>query len=192
VVAHINLRKVYLTGLLLFVSFSGPLLGSTPHFDIELPPSKAEWQHFNKMNPSQLRALWQFQAERGRGSLAAWAWQWRLGWIRHCALAAKLGVCPQILDQGLIDEAMVVRAESAQVLGQLSRGRPDKALVKKLATAYSDPRNSRNGSPLFVCDRIIAALQTIGDPYAIETATKLANKHPLTAQYWSKIQRQKP
>ena len=158
--------------------------------DITVQPSKAEWQHFNKMNQAQLSKLWQFQVGRGHKSLGDWAWQWRLGWIRQCLGGALPKLCPEILQQGLTDEAMVVRAEAATALGVIYRGQANERIIKNLAKSFMDPRNVRRGSPLFVCDRILAALRNIGGELADETATRLANKHPSTAAYWAKMQKQ--
>lgn len=158
--------------------------------DITTPPSKAEWQHFNKMNPAQLTKLWNHHVDRGSKNLGSWAWQWRLGWVRQCGQPVMPKLCTTILRQGLNDDAMVVRAESATALGALYRGKPNEEIAKSLAAAFVDPRNVRNGSPLFVCDRILAALKNMGGIRAEKIATNLANKFPQTASYWAKMQRQ--
>ena len=181
-----------LLGTAILCPVARPICAAEVAFKIETPPTKDEWQHFNKMRPGQLVALWQFQESRGNKTLGTWAWQWRLGWVRQCGQNSLAQICPQILQQGLSDDAMVVRAESAHTLGLLNRGKPNKALVQSLAKSYADPRNNRNGSPLFVCDRILGALRNIGGDYAEETATRLANKHPSTALFWSKMRRQNP
>lgn len=85
---------------------------------------------------------------------------------------------------------MVVRAEAATALGTLYRGKPNQEIIKSLAAAFEDPRNVRNGSPLFVCDRILAALRNMGGVNADKVATNLANKFPQTASYWAKMRRQ--
>ena len=99
-------------------------------------------------------------------------------------------LCPDILTQAMSDEAMVVRAEAATALGVIYRGQSNEAIVKTLAKSFMDPRNVRNGSPLFVCDRILAALHSIGGDLADQTASGLARKYPSTALYWAKMQRQ--
>jgi hypothetical protein len=101
-------------------------------------------------------------------------------------------LCMNIVLQGLKDEAMVVRAEAANTIGVLYRGKPDQTVINQLTAAYADPRNVRHGSPLFVCDRILTALHNMGGPLADSTAIRLANKFPTTAAYWSKVRRQNP
>lgn len=160
--------------------------------DISSPPSKAEWQHFNRMNQAQLTKLWNYQVARGHKNLGAWAWQWRLGWLRQCVGQAIPKICAELLDQGLKDDAMVVRAEAATTIGIIYRGRPKERIIKNLEKSFMDARNVRHGSPLFVCDRILGALQNIGGELADETATRLANRYPATAEYWAKLRRQSP
>jgi hypothetical protein len=184
-----NFRSLQALILSCFLLVGGSASGGKP-LDITTPPSKAEWQHFNKMNQAQLVKLWQFQVARGHKNLGAWAWQWRLGWIRQCLGDGAPKPCSDILDQALSDEAMVVRAEAATALGIIYRGRANERIVKNLAKSFTDPRNVRHGGPLFVCDRILAALRNIGGELADETAGRLANKHPSTAAYWTKMQRQ--
>ena len=188
-VRFLNSQILKILTLNCFLLFPGASKAGEP-LDITVQPSKAEWQHFNKMNQAQLSKLWQFQVGRGHKNLGDWAWQWRLGWIRQCLGESLPKLCPDILQQGLTDEAMVVRAEAATALGVIYRGRPEERIIKNLSKSYLDPRNVRHGSPLFVCDRILAALRNIGGELADETATRLANKHPSTAAYWAKMQKQ--
>jgi hypothetical protein len=84
---------------------------------------------------------------------------------------------------------MVVRAEAATALGKINRGKPNEQVVRELADAYRDTRNIRNGTPLFVCDRILEALHDIGGQTSLTTASRLAKRHPATAQYWSLLSR---
>lgn len=183
--------------LLLILATTCLLLNPNPGssaqtLDISSPPSKAEWQHFNRMNKSQLTKLWNYQVARGHKNLGAWAWQWRLGWLRQCVGQAIPKICTELLEQGLADDAMVVRAEAATTIGIIYRGRPQERIIKNLEKSFMDARNVRHGSPLFVCDRILGALQNIGGELADQTATRLANRYPATAEYWAKLRRQSP
>jgi hypothetical protein len=175
----------------LLASITGTSASETK-FKIDVPPTAAEWQHFNRMNAAQLKRLWSYQENRGFKGLGDWAWQWRMGWMRRCSEGSMPELCTNLILQGLKDEAMVVRAEAANTIAVIYRGKPDPTIIKELSNAYADPRNVRNGSPLFVCDRILSALHNMGGPLADTTAIRLANKFPTTAAYWSKVRRQNP
>lgn len=168
------------------------ILAGEPTFKIDTPPTTAEWQHFNRMNAAQLKRLWHHQKNRGYQKLGDWAWQWRMGWMRRCSEGSMPEVCTNLVLEGLKDEAMVVRAEAANTIAVIYRGKPDQTIIKELSHAFSDPRNVRHGSPLFVCDRILTALHNMGGPTADSVAIGLANKFPTTAAYWSKVRRQNP
>ena len=176
--------------LILMATYNQPLRAGA-EFNPTTPPTKAEWTHFNKLTEARRTSLWNYQSARGHKTLGAWAWQWRMGWIRHCGTESMAGACQTILKDGLKDEAMVVRAEAATVIGAKYEGRENKDVVSALAAAYKDPRNSRNGSPLFVCDRILEALAKINGNRATRTAEKLAKSHPQTANYWAKLTKKK-
>lgn len=185
----------FLRALILSCGLSGslnPILASDSKFKIDTPPTTAEWQHFNRMNVAQLKHLWRHHESRGFKKLGDWAWQWRMGWMRRCSEGTMAELCTNLVLQGLKDDAMVVRAEAANTIGVIYRGKPDQAVIKALTDSYLDPRNVRNGSPLFVCDRILTALHNLGGPLADSTAVGLANKFPTTAAYWSKVRRQNP
>lgn len=158
-------------------------------FDPLVPPSKAEWQHFHKMSDADLTKFWTFQGQRGHQKLSAWSWQWRIGWIQRCGGRGLQEICQTILLDGLNDNAMVVRAESATKIGQRYAGKPSPSLIKALQNAYNDPRNSRHGNPLFVYERILEALRNFADPEAAKVAQKLASRHPTTKAYWASIQK---
>jgi hypothetical protein len=158
-------------------------------FDPIAAPSSAEWRHFHQMTDKKKLDLWRYQTARGLG-LGQWAWQWRIGWVKHCVNRdTNPTICPIILSAALKDKAMVVRAEAATVIGQRFEKRPTKELIEELRHAFHDPRNRRRGEPLFVCGRILEALQKIGGQHSIDTATKLAQSKPSTKAYWSKLSR---
>ena len=154
-------------------------------------PTKSEWQYFHKMTGTKLTELWNFQAKRGSNTVGSWAWQWRLGWVKQCTIHSMPQICPQILKEALKDDAMVVRAEAATALGKMNRGKPNEQVIRELADAYRDTRNMRNGTPLFVCDRILEALHNIGGQTSLTTASRLAKRHPATSKYWSLLSRSK-
>jgi hypothetical protein len=156
-------------------------------FDPKIQPSKAEWQHFHKMSDPEAVKFWRFQTDRGVKRLRDWSWQWRMGWIKKCSVGLKDSVCKGILLDGLLDNAMVIRAEAASSLGKRFAGKSNSELLVALQNAYVDPRNSRNGNPLFVYERILEALNNLSDPRAIKIATKLANSHEDTKAYWGNI-----
>ena len=150
-------------------------------------PSTDEWRHFHQMSDSKRLALWKFQTSRGF-NLGSWAWQWRIGWIRQCEKPEAMpSVCPGLLTAGLKDDAMVVRAEAATILGRRFEKNPKKSVIDDLSLAFGDPRNQRGGEPLFVCGRILEALRKIGGKRAVNTATKLAAMKPATKAYWDKL-----
>jgi hypothetical protein len=162
---------------------------ATEPFSPMAAPSTAEWQHFHQMTENKKIELWRFQSGRGV-TLAQWAWQWRIGWVRQCERPESLAtLCPGLLSAALQDKAVVVRAEAATVIGRRFEKHPNKQIVEELRTAFHDPRNRRGGEPLFVCDRILEALRSIGGRHSIDTATKLAQTMPATKAYWNKLNR---
>lgn len=163
------------------------LLGA--EFDPKTPPSKPEWQHFHKMTDAELTKLWVFQTQRGHKKLADWSWQWRMGWMQRCGTSEMNSICPQILLEGLADNAMVIRAEAATRIGKRFAGTATPEILRALEKAYKDPRNSRNGNPLFVYERILEALSNLKDVRATKIASRLASKHPDTTAYWARIQK---
>ena len=187
--------KTILRALLIFVVIDSHPFGLSPchaaevEFEPKSAPAKAEWQHFHKMSDAQLTKLWSFQASRGSKGLNDWSWQWRMGWIQRCGTHNMGAICQPILVSGLKDEAMVVRAEAATRIGDRFAGKSTRSIVDALSLAYRDPRNTRNGSPLFVCDRILEALRKIGGNRASKVAARLAKAYPETSVYWAKISR---
>jgi hypothetical protein len=190
-IKFLNSRQLTLPAII-YMALTVTGLSAKQALDITTPPSKAEWQHFNKMNRAQLQKLWQFQVARGHNQLSHWAWQWRLGWIKQCTHQSLDAICSNILKEGLKDDAMVVRAEAATALGVIYGGTANQLITNDLATAFLDPRNVRRGSPLFVCDRILLAISKIGGDHAKRLASKLANQYPATAAYWAKVQGPSP
>ena len=187
-----KLDRLLLTSIALFAVAVLPLINAPcqaarAEFDPMTAPTKQEWQHFHKMSEAELAKLWSFQQSRGTKRLGDWAWQWRMGWLQRCGQQSMNRICSEILLNGLKDDAMVVRAEAAARIGDRFAGKTTPALIKALSAAYKDARNTRNGSPLFVCDRILEALRKIGGKRAIAVASDLAKAYPETSEYWAKI-----
>jgi hypothetical protein len=161
-------------------------------FDPKVPPNKAEWQHFHKMTDSEALKFWKFQKDRGAKSLRDWSWQWRMGWIKRCGGGLKESFCKGVLLDALLDNAMVIRAEAATSIGKRYAGRASAELLVALQNAYVDPRNTRNGNPLFVYERILETLAKLDDPRATQIANKLAASHQETKAYWGSISKAMP
>lgn len=162
-----------------------PLHGA-PQFNPMEAPTKMEWQQFHKMSDSQLRKLWTFKGKNGHHELKNWAWQWRMAWLQRCETKSMPELCPSLLFTGLKDEAMVVRADAATRIGKRYEGQPSDQLSEELTHAYSDTRNSRHGNPLFVCERILEAMQRVGGENLQKIAAKLALQHPETKSFWAR------
>ena len=182
-----NLLTATLLPVLMLVAIRvEPCLGG-PEMNPLIAPTATEWQHFNKMTDPQLEKLWTFEWQRGHRNLGDWSWQWRMGWLQRCEVNVLPDLCPKILSAGLKDDAMVVRAEAATRIGKRYAGKPSKKLLYELSNAYRNNRNSRHGNPLFVCERILEAMQNIGGEKFHDIAEKLASKHQATQSYWAKI-----
>jgi hypothetical protein len=150
-------------------------------------PTASEWQRFNAMTESERSNVWRHFSSRGVG-FPQWSWQWRIGWVRSCGVKVPTDIpCPSILSAALKDDAAVVRAESAQAIGARYRNQYDPKVAVELEAAFKDPRNVRQGKPLFVCDRVLMALRQMGDRRALSKADKLAGTFDHTKDYWRKI-----
>ncbi len=183
-----------LAGVLVSVSAAlieiNHLDASPEAFTPSSPPSASEWQRFNTMTQHERANLWRHYSAR-RVGFSQWSWQWRIGWVRSCSNRAASDLpCPSILNAALNDDAAVVRAEAAQALGERYRGKYDATIARQLEAAFKDPRNQRQGKPLFVCERILMALRQMGDKRALSKADKLAGTHDHTKEYWRKIKAQ--
>lgn len=153
--------------------------------DIKSEPSQKDWQYFHEFDRDNIDKLWKYFAKQGH-NLGDWVWQWRLGWIQVCA-ASDAGCCREIMESGLFDKAMVVRAEAATKIGEKFSGQKNAHTINLLKKAYSDKRNYRKGKPLFVQRRILHALKSIGGDYAMDTGRSLAKVEKSTNLYWEKI-----
>ena len=133
------------------------------------------------------RDFWNYHAKNG-SDLAQWSWEWRLGWLKSCALE-KDDYCSRIFRSALKDKAAIVRAEAAALLGERFAGSQDQTIIRLLTDSYESPANTRNDKPLFTQYRILYALNQIGGKKADEAASRLAAGHSLTANYLTKLTR---
>jgi hypothetical protein len=158
---------------------------------IEKEANPKEWQVFHGLSTSKRERVWSYHAEKGR-HLKDWHWTWRIAWVRHCSQSMK-PYCSKILNDGSKDEAAVVRAETANRLADRFEGTGNKypAVITTLKNAYKLPENTRNGLPLFVRYRILAALHRIMGDQGEEIIEKLASEHDLTANYFASLRKHK-
>jgi hypothetical protein len=165
--------------------------GAHLNFDIKLPPNSADWQRFYLLTPEARQNLWDFHA-RKKIPLKGWAWQWRLGWIRVCGEKKQPLWCDDVLRQGMLDQAMVVRSEAAETYALVHKGRVTPTVIARLAQAYQLKENFKDDRPLFVCERILSAIKSLGTKEAIKTGAKLAKAHPKSLAYWTALNREAP
>ena len=156
-------------------------------FPIGESPKPSEWKLFMSMEMSESQKLWQYHKNRGK-KITDWAWEWRLGWVRKCILGTD-EFCVKILQEGLRDKALVVRAETATLIGQRFASSGHKPAIELLIQSYRNPSNFRNNKPLWVQYRILEAIKRIGGPDAPGIASKLAGEHASTKSYWIKTNR---
>jgi hypothetical protein len=183
-------KSRFILGLLALLCFatpgnavnSGPK-ALTPTFSLENPPSAADWRFMQHAGAGEITELWAFHKGQGK-ALKDWAWQWRIGWLKVCG-RVKSTCCDEILQQGMGDRAMVVRAEAAASFGERYAGTREKSVMDKLVRAYKDPKNVRNGKPLLVLYRILFALNQIGGAQSDTVGKKLAIGYSQTSNYWT-------
>jgi HEAT repeat protein len=96
-----------------------------------------------------------------------------------------------VLQEALLDQAAVVRAEAASALGRLYEHTANPAVVRVLTGAYSNSRNWRHGKPLFVQQRILYALHQIGGAAALEAGAMLAGNEKAAVTYWHQLDQSK-
>jgi len=156
-------------------------------FDIAAAPQNADWKYFLNAPESFRQSLWQYNTQRGK-ALKDWAWQWRLGWLRACS-ESVVPYCMRIFEAALADRAVVVRADAATRLGRRYDGSGNSWATEILIRAAQNPRNSRHGNPLYIQQRILFALKTIGGSRATAEAGRIARIHKGSAAYWDKLNR---
>lgn len=151
-------------------------------------PNATEWRRFMEMPAREIEALWYSNAHRGN-TLASWDWKWRLGWVRVCAVPSgtRPGFCGQLLESGLQDKALVVRAEAAGAIGTTMEGSMDAALSRKLLATLRDRRNTRGGVPVMVQKRALYSIFKIGHSDSLKEAAAIAARTPELKAYWEKL-----
>ncbi len=154
-------------------------------FPMKQAPSTPDWQTFMQANDADLIKLWTYQTKRGR-HLHDWSWGWRLGWVRVCGRSEAI-FCTGVLQEALLDQAVVVRAEAASALGRKYEHSANPAVVRILAEAYGNSRNLRRGKPLFVQRRLLYALHQIGGDGATLLGGTLAATDPSMVAYWQHL-----
>ncbi len=157
-------------------------------------PSEAAWKSFVRLPLKKKASLWN-NMQKQKISFDSLAWEWRLGWVRACA-ASNEAWCSILLQQGLFDRALVVRAETAARLGDRFAGTGHLPALRLLSTAYAVQQNRRVQSsknpaqePLFVQFRILHAIKQIGGNAGIELGERLAKGTQGTAHYWNLLAR---
>lgn len=148
-------------------------------------PTKSDWQHFLASPLSQRKALWNSYHQRSI-KLAAWTWKWRLAWIHSCQKSWD-DWCQTILEQSLIDPALVVRNLGAKLLAQVASHLPKQEALAHYRRVYLHPGNLRHERPLFILQRILAYLEKSGDSDFVALGKELAAKHHQTREYWTKL-----
>lgn len=150
-------------------------------------PTLSDWRFFQEMKDGERESLWMHHARQGL-ALKDWIWGWRMAWVKACTFA-KEDYCGALLETALSDKAMVVRAEAATRLGERLEGKQDARAIQILAEAFKNPRNIRNGKPLFVQQRILFAIKQIGGAHGDQVGTDLVKSDKQSAAYWSALRK---
>ncbi len=156
--------------------------GERPLLDPHRAPQMKDWQYFQDMKDTEREALWRHHERQGM-KLKDWIWGWRMAWVKACTFA-KEKYCDKLLETALSDKAMVVRAEAATRLGERFEDKKDSRVIQVLAEAFKNPRNSRNGKPLYVQQRILFAIKQIGGSHGDQVGAELAKINPQSNAYW--------
>lgn len=165
--------------------FSGQVLRAEGAWNWQTSPEPARWKEFHKLSPTAQAKLWKAYEARGQ-AFEKMAWEWRLGWIQSCANSEEAR-CASILQFGLFDRALVVRAQTAALMGDRFAGTGHQAALRLLSTAYAVQQNRKNAEPLYVQYRILHAIKQIGGKEGLSLGAKLAKNSDATARYWTLI-----
>ncbi len=153
--------------------------------NISTAPSRADWQYFMRADSKFKKKLWHYYKDQGK-SLKDWAWEWRVGWVQTCQHSQEAW-CWQLFKAALFDQALVVRSEAAVRLGERFRGSANPDIVTLLSSAYKNPANLRSGKPLFIQERLLFAIKSVGGAISEREGLRLAELHPKTRDYWHKL-----
>lgn len=179
--------KFYQIGLILLL-FSHPWEGfaaARADWNWTKSPAKKDWQTFMKMSEVEHNNLWNTLRKKGL-AFEKLSWEWRTGWIQVCTRRSSK-LCGHILQWGLFDRALVVRAESASAMGERFSGTAHAPALRLLSTAYAVQQNKKGKDPLYVQFRILHAIQQIGGTESRTLGHKLAHSSPATARYWTRL-----
>ena len=122
-------------------------------------PTPQEWQYFLRNGLELQKNIWNEQQQRGV-VFADWSWAWRILWLKSCR-TSQIAHCAGIMQAGLNDAALVVRAEAITQLGLRYQNSHNPAVLDKLARAAREARNFRNGKPMFIHKNIELAQRRI-------------------------------
>ncbi len=147
-------------------------------------PSTENWKAFFKMNDQDKALAWKALEKKG-GTFEALSWEWKLAWVRSCTFSSTQD-CSKIVQLGLFDKALVVRAEAATRLGQRFADSGHKPAIRLLKTAYGIQQNTRSKEPMFVQYRILQALNQIGGE-GRGVGKQLSMNSDGLHKYWSRI-----
>jgi len=148
-------------------------------------PEKKAWQAFMKMSEAEHNGLWKSLRKSGL-QFEKLSWEWRTAWIQVCSRRSSK-LCGHILQWGLFDRALVVRAEAASSMGERFADTGHASALRLLATAYAVQQNKKGKDPLYVQFRILHAIQQIGGTESRTLGHKLAHTSPATARYWTRL-----
>ena len=146
------------------------------------PPPQA-WAAFFRAGQKGLDKHWQI-LQRDKLAFESLAWEWRVAFVRACG-TSQLRWCGEILQLGLFDRALVVRAEAVSRLGERFAGTAHPATLRLLGKAYAVQQNQRGDRPLFIQYRILHAIRQVGGPEALQLGARLALMTEETSRYWS-------
>ena len=158
---------------------------SLPAWDWKKTPNKLNWQTFMKNVPIQEQAIW-LSIEKQNLHFEQLAWEWRTAWVDACAQSSTK-LCGKILQLGLFDKALVVRAEAATKIGERFAGSSHAPALRLLETAFAVQQNKQGHEPLYVQYRILHAIKQIGGKQSISLGQKLARTSRSTTLYWSRL-----
>jgi len=186
------LLRLLISSSLLMISQGTPAFSkeNVELLDIAKSPTQAEWRTFNNLSSKKILQLWSYHSARGK-KLTDWSWEWRIGWVRSCLKPNNKAknYCLKVIKDGLSNDALVVRSETAKHLGISYQGSENSKIIKMLVQAYKDKRNQRNQKPLFIQKYILFSLSQIQGKEAKYIGETLANRHSEMKLYWQKINR---
>ncbi len=171
-----------LNGFALFMLFSG---AAHAEWNWSQTPSEEEWSAFTNLSPEAKAKEWESLEEKHIG-FEDLSWEWRLGWVKACATSSE-SRCASIIQYGLFDKALIVRAESARILGKRFEGTGHPPALRLLETAFAVQQNRRHKEPLFIQYRILEAIRQIGGPASNRIGMRLAQSSEQTSRYWTVI-----